>query len=142
MELIYPVIITPRLLPGVEIGDAFISIEYASPDRDRNGRNWYRYYIDIKGKKPYVGNDIGSGADGGDLQEGLGSVLAFLGAAGEAVNYERSTRRESENSKLFPKRIMEWAAQNSDELACLRCQLEEGEEDEEGQIQEKRYIHE
>lgn len=118
-----PVIITPRLLPGVQIGKAFISIEYAG--RSPDNRTIYRYYIDLPNRKSYIDNDLKSGCGGGSLHEGLSSLLSFLGACAESVAYQDRTGRASENANLFPDYIGQWAAMNSDELSMLSCELDE-----------------
>lgn len=79
MVLLSPVVITPRLLPGVKIGGGFVAIE---KDGMREGRTRYRYYLD-DGELAYSSNDLSSGVGGGTLQEGLNSLLSFLSAAGK-----------------------------------------------------------
>lgn len=123
MQLTSPIVITPRLLPGVKIGDAFISIRYAKRPGDDN-RTRYQYYIDPIGPEDGF-DDLQSGCQGGDLQAGLESLLSFLGACGESYGYAQRTGRGSENSDLFPPAISEWAYQNSDELSMLAIELEE-----------------
>lgn len=128
MKISSPCIITPRLLPGLHIGGAFVSIEYGEPNND--GRTTYVYYIDLPDFE-YESNDLASGCQGGDLQDGLESLLAFLGAAAEAKNYEDRTGRKSENADLFPAEIVEWAAQNSDEIAAAQYELDMNREQDE-----------
>jgi hypothetical protein len=117
--------ITSRLLPGIKVGDATISIEYdASIEYDGSGddgRVRYRYYIDLP-KWEHNSNDL---TGRGGLQEGLSSLLSFLSAFAEAVRYRESTGRYSENADLFPDRLEAWAVENSDELSMLSCELEE-----------------
>ncbi len=120
-----PAIITPRLLPGVKVGDdAFISIEY--DDITDDGRQRYQYHIDLP-DFVYSANDLcsGRGRGGGTLQNGLESLLNFLSAAAESYSYEQRTGRESDNADLFPSQITKWAANNSDELSMLAYELEE-----------------
>lgn len=114
--------ITPRLMPGVAIGKAFVSIEYAGTTHD--GRTKYRYHIDI-GKKSYSGTDLASGVGGGSLQEGLSSLLSFLSAAGESYGHRMRTGRKGENEGLFKKPVVEWAYQHSDEISILGMEIEE-----------------
>lgn len=117
-----PIVITPRLLPGVKIGDSFVSIEY-SRRPGREGRTRYHYYIDGPGLD-FDGDDLQSGAGGGSLQEGFGSLMSFLGAAADA--YRAGMRgRESENADLFPSAVNEWAYQNDSEIQALQMDLEE-----------------
>jgi len=124
MKLTDPIIITPYLLPGVEIGSAFISIEY-SPRAGRGGRTRYAYHIDLPNKSEHTGDDLQSGAGGGGLQDGLESLLSFLSACGESVNYAQRTGRGGENAELFPTPVAEWAAAHTDELTLLEMELQE-----------------
>jgi len=125
MILHAPAEITPRLLPGVRVNGAFVSIEYSPRPGDR-GRTRYRYHIDLPGHKgKYTGDDLQSGRQGGNLQEGLESLLCFLGAYGESVSYHERTESKGENADLFPAHIGEWCAENSDELTMLELELSE-----------------
>ena len=136
MLLRAPVIITSRLLPGVQVGKASISIGYSLRLGD-SGRTRYHYHIDIPGppgKTPhhtndicYSADDLQSGCGGGNLQEGLESLLCFLSACGESVSYSPPDSLYVENSDLFPPAVGEWAAENSDELSMLECELQETE---------------
>jgi len=122
MQLTSPIIITPRLLPGVQIGDVTISIGYAKRQGDDN-RTRYQYYIDPIGPEDGF-DDLQSGCQGGGLQDGLESLLSFLGACGEAYRYEMSGLK-SEDSGQFSPAIAEWCYQNSDGLSELAIELEE-----------------
>lgn len=117
-----PVRISPRQCAGLHVGAGWMSIEYAG--RSADGRTRYRYYIDLPAEE-FTGDDLHSGCGGGTLQSGLESLLAFLGAAGEALLYSQRTGRQSENLGLFPQPVAEWAMAHSDELACLQIELEE-----------------
>lgn len=122
LTILPPFCITARLQPGLKIGDDWISGKILT--RRPDGRTVYCFVLDI-GKKSYKVKDILSGCSGGSLQEGFRSLLSFLGAAAEGKSYEERTGRESENSKLFDKKIVRWAQQHSDELGSLQCELEE-----------------
>jgi hypothetical protein len=118
-----PCCITSRLLPGVRVGDTEISIEYA--DRaGLEGRTRYRYYIDVYGGVCVENDDIQSGCGGGNLQDGLESLLCLLSAFGEAVTYEK-LGRQSENGDLFPASLREWAEANQDEFSILEIELQD-----------------
>lgn len=118
MRIIHPCIITPRLLPGIAIGNGYIAIEY-SPDQSFDGRDRYRYHIDIPSLGvDYSCDDLQSGCGGGSLQSGLSSLLTFLSACGESYP-------DGENADMFPAHIAEWAAQHSDDLSVLACELDE-----------------
>jgi len=127
MKLNQPFLISPRLLPGVKVGDAFISIEI---ERVTNsGRLVYRYYIDGPGFE-HTGNDLKSGVGNGDLQSGMESLLSFLCAAAESYGYLgcKYSDDPDDNCSLFPEKVTEWAYQNSDEISSLQCELEERED--------------
>ena len=135
MEIRPPLCITSRLLPGFRLDGGEVSIEYADRPGD-DGRTRYRYWVDLNatvdGKSignccVHVADDLQSGCGGGNLQEGLASLLSFLSACGESVNYGVwDSEARGENTDLFPVAIGEWAAQNSDELSTLSMDLEEG----------------
>ncbi len=122
MNLREPIIITARLLAGVKVGVATISIDFAGHTSD--GRTRYNYFIDTP-LFEYAGSDLKSGVGGGSLQAGLESLLAFLSAAAESYAYQMRTGRQGENADLFPANVLEWAYQHSDELSMLACELEE-----------------
>ncbi len=129
MQLHSPIVITSRLLPGVRVGNAEVSISYASRPGD-DGRTRYRWFIDLGDDyngDDFEGDDMQSGTQGGSLQSGLESLLSFLSAFGESVAYTRRTGRPSDNADLFPAGLAEWADSNSDELSTFAMELEETE---------------
>lgn len=115
MTLHHPFQISARLLPAIQIGNDWISIEF---DGESQGRARYKYHIDF-GEQEYTGNDLKSGIGGGSLQEGMASLLSFLSACAE------SFPGKGENYDLFPPRIAAWAYRNSDEISMLSCEPEE-----------------
>lgn len=123
MKLSHPFIITPRLLPGVRIGNAFLSIEW-SKRPGREGRARYQYHIDTPDFS-HSGDDLQSGCGGGDLMEGMASLLSFLDACAESRRYSLRSGRKGENSDLFPEIVGEWAEANSDEIAMTKLEIEE-----------------
>lgn len=123
MKLTHPIIITPRLMAGVRVNDAWISVEWSRRPGD-GGRARVRYIIDGPNFE-YENDDLQTGVGGGHLQSMLGTLLAFLGAAAEAYDYERRTGRKSGNADLFPAEVTEWASQNSDEISMLQYEIEE-----------------
>ena len=128
MNIHSPGITTSRFCAGVKIGPVTISIEY-SPYEGDNGRTRYRYFLDMEGQgetEEYHADDLQSGCQGGNLQGGLESLFALLGAAGEAYACELRTGQESDNFDLFPPWVSEWAYQYSDELSLLAYDMEEG----------------
>lgn len=108
-----PTMITARLLPGVRVGNAFVSLEPTCNTDSRGATKW-RWYIDI-GNREFQGDDL---SGWGGTQEMLENLLAFLGAAAESFP-------NGENADLSPAPVVEWAHQNSDELSMLACELEE-----------------
>lgn len=124
MRITAPCIITSRLLAGIRIGNATISIEY-SPRHGDERRLRYRYHIDIDKGPSHTADNLqsGNGTNNG-LQGGLVSLLSFLGAAAESYRYAGA---EGENADLFPLPIVQWAAQNSDEISLAKLELSETE---------------
>src|SRR5688572_13632397 len=119
MKLQSPFAISPRLLPGLFIGGAWIQLEMLP--RESDGRNRYRYTIDLpRSRKPVIGSDLRSGCQGGTLQEGFGSLLCFLDSCGE------SFRDGGENKSLFPRNVAKWASEQESELFFVREQIESG----------------
>ena len=117
MELKAPIEITPRLLPGVRVGNVFIAIEYGKPTPKSiaEGRRTYQVTIDGVGKT-YIDRNLRSGVGRGSLQQGLSDFLYWLTVANDG---------EPDHKKLFPKRIVEWARENEDELRELAHQVED-----------------
>ena len=139
MLLKSPVMITARLLPGVQIGDAWVSIEY-SDRAGRDGRVRYRWYVDLKDGREFSGDDLQSGCGGGSLQAGLESLLCFLGAFAESWQHfirnggempvetsgqVKALMYQVEGMNSFPAGLVQWAMQNSDEIGMLQIELEE-----------------
>lgn len=120
MTLKPPTMITARLLPGVQIGDGFISVQPLGY-RDPNGRMVWRYYIDLP-KGEYAAQDLKTHEG---TQGTLATLLTFLSAAAESYGYRQRTGQRAENEDLFPDAIVAWAHQNSDEISMLAFELEE-----------------
>lgn len=129
MILHSPFIITPRLMAGVSIGRAFISIALPS-SRAPSGRLQYIIWIDLPDGAEHEITDLRSGCGGGGIQEGLSAILSFLGAAAESRQYREHTgAREIDpdsNEGLFPVAVVDWAAENADEIGMLAGELEDG----------------
>lgn len=133
MTLQSPIEIGARLLPTVRVGDgadlSFISIEYSKrPGSERRVR--YQYHIDGPGWS-HSDDDLQSGnpvqGRSRGLQAGLESLLAFLTAAAESYRYRVRTNWLilGRNEGGFPGRVVMWAYEHEDELACLQIQLQE-----------------
>ena len=67
-------------------------------------------------------DDLQSGCQGGNLQQGFESLLSLLGAAGESYRYKAM---DGENSSLFPEPVTMWASLNISELEMASLELEE-----------------
>jgi hypothetical protein len=117
MKILNPCIITPRLLPGIKIDTAFVSVDYSGYE---DGRVVYKTYIDLPDYQ-YESTDLKSGITGGNLQSGLESLLVFLGAFAESRSIGN---KNSENWDLFPDELAEFATQNSDEIWMLHSELD------------------
>lgn len=121
MQLKAPFSIAPNLEAGIQVGHAWVTIDYAA----RHGiGNATRYKWTIFGQGfEYSGDDLQSGQQGGGLREGMGSLLSFLGAFAEALRHPLS-----ENRDLFPAELADWASEHSDEFSMLALEIEETED--------------
>ena len=125
LELSTPLIITPRLLPGICISDATVSVEAIGIV---DGHVRWNIFIDRPGMPEYADPDsLGSGRgqlpDSAGTRSAIASVLSFLSA--EAEGY-RCTMGVSEpvDGWIFNADIAEWAYLNEDEIAITQCDLE------------------
>lgn len=132
MKLHPPFKISPFLTPGLQVGDVWITINFAH----RVGESFiprlrYKYTIG-NSKWCHEADDLQSGCNEvvgpASLQRGMATLLSFLTACAESRRY--ATRRygdpmNGENSNLFPPHVGEWAEQHSDELAMLEYELNE-----------------
>ncbi len=128
MQLHSPFSISSRLLPALVIGDGTLSLEYSRKPGD-DGRTRYNWILDIPAGE-FSGDDLQSGCGGGSLQEGFGSLLSSLDAAGESFRHrglDWSAINEDDNASAFPREVTEWAYQNCDEIGILRLEIEESE---------------
>ena len=122
LTLTNPVEIAPNLEPGVRIGDAtWVTIAIADRPGDEQ-RTRFRYTI-MQGKREHIADDLQSGNGfGKTLAQGLESLLAFLGAAGESYRAGMDGR-ESENADLFPAWVSELAYLYADEIEMIREEI-------------------
>lgn len=136
MRLHAPAIITPRLLPGLQVGNAFISIHWSNR-AGNSGRARSEYFIDYAGDDygaqswEYSADDLQTGVGGGSLREQLAAICSFLSACAESYAYDIRRGGDGsggENSDLFPAHVREWAHQNSDEISSLGMELDESPE--------------
>ena len=120
MKLSHPFQISARLLPSLVVSGATLQLEHVGWTRDNRAR--FRWTIDFSAGGSCTGDDLKSGVGGCDLQEAFASLLSFLSACGESWQHSGV---DGENSDLFPPEVADWAAQNSDELSMLACEIEE-----------------
>lgn len=126
-----PLILTHRLVPGIRIGDATISLcierDEDQPVRTDDQRLIYHYWIDTP-EFSHEGSDLQSGCGGRDnaqsVQEGLCSLLSFLSACANA-NDPSYGDEPGESADLFPPRVGEWAYQNDSEIGMNYIELDE-----------------
>ena len=112
MTINRPCVITSQLEAGLRLADGSeLSITYSNRD-GCEGRTRYSYTIDLNDDSgcTYTNDDLQSGCQGGNLQDGLKSLLSFLGSADE---------------EMFPAFVCEWASQNDMELTAAQMDLEE-----------------
>ena len=124
MKLHNPFIITSRLLPGLKIGETTISFEILDETTNDN-RDICRYYID-NGDYEFSASDLKSGCGGFEsIQKAAESFLDFLSAALESYHYNGNVIDQDDNSSLFSREVLELFSGQSDEISCLRCDIEE-----------------
>ena len=116
MKLHPPFIISARLLPALQIGDAWLSLDHGAT-----------FWIDLPDGTEHRIEDFHQGAGNRDLVDWFSAILSFLSAAVESRNY-REQRRESEinpdgNEGLFPPDIVDWACENSSGIECAQCDI-------------------
>jgi len=122
MKLHEPFIITPRLLPGLKIGDAVLSLDTDMSISEDN-RDVATFYLDAKDFS-YSDSNLQSGVCGfASLVEVFETMISFMEAAGEAVRFNMSSAHESDNSDLFPPNVMDWCYENADELSWISCEI-------------------
>jgi len=117
--------ITPRLMPGMRVGDAMISCQPDRIERDELGsRRRWRYSIDAVGVT-FTGTDLGAPAcgTGDDPRSMLAALVAFLSAAGEA--YDAAGGARPAQGWMFGPAVDAWASRNSDELTIAALELDE-----------------
>lgn len=112
-----PFIITGRLLPGLKIGDGFLSADGAI------------FYLDTPGFE-YEINDFHPGA-ARNLQDWFPSMLAFMEDAADSRHYRESQGAEFDEDNcdscenLFPPHVVDWIVANEDDIGCYRMDLDD-----------------
>lgn len=133
MKLLPPFIITARLLPGLKIGDGFLSLAGVTKGEVENclgARLRAGFILDLPDSVTFENDELQTGCGGGTIESMFESFLSFLGAAAESYRYNDCDWEkidEDDNASLFPRHVVEWAYQNSDEISMLECEIQEGE---------------
>ena len=117
MKLNPPFIIAPNLEPGLEIGGAYITLQYGNRPHPE-GRQRYEWTW-LMGERQESGDDLASAVGGGTLQEGFESMLSFLSA------FASAKEQDNENHNLFPQSMREWAELYSDEIGMLELEIDD-----------------
>lgn len=122
-----PLMITPRLLPGIQVAPGhWISWDPAKGIARIDTPEWGHDVTDLR---PGLSGRTGSPES--RIAANLGALCAFLGACAESRKYalhRYGDPMEGENSDLFPGNVGEWAEMHSDELGMLAFELENPEE--------------
>ena len=121
MILHEPFKISARLLPALQIGDAWLSW------------NNFEFFLDRPGEPEYVIDDFRPGL-GAQPQECFAAILSFMDAAAESRKYRERAGRHlgvafDSNEDLFPPHIVDWIVDNLDEIGDLRWEIEESEKE-------------
>lgn len=113
-------------MAAVKISNATISIGAGA--RNDEGRTQYGTFIDFDDGREFEITGLKSGCQGGDIKNGMESLLSFLSAAAESFRYRKcdwNNISEDDNASLFPREITEWAYENSDEISMMEIEISE-----------------
>ena len=119
-----PFFIGPRLLPALKVGDGTLSLASASWNDER--RLEFGFYLDTPDFE-YFDDRMQSGCGGCEMVEAFENFLGFLEAAVESYQFEqRYPDVKGENTDLFPRHVVEWAAAQTflEEARCSICDEE------------------
>jgi hypothetical protein len=138
-ELSHPMIITSRLLPGVRVGDATVSV---TPERDMTDdydrRRYWRYHIDVPANENgdaihYESADLSEPwrpkmPDGADACRMVSTVLSFL--LNEVDRYRAAMNAHVDEPRdgdpwAFNREIAEWAYIHSTDIEGLMIDIGE-----------------
>ncbi len=133
MKLLTPFIISARLAPALKIGDATLSLigTDARPSSEPGAmilgaRIGATLVLDFPDGTEFECDDLESGCGGfGSVVDIFETFLSFLSAAAEARNFKARTGITSDNDAMFPERIMQWAADNADDIGAAQCDLQD-----------------
>lgn len=127
MTLYPPFFISARLAPALRVGDATLSLLDVKLNQ-RGGcdvpRALATFALDFPDGTSFEDANLRSGCGGfQSIVEIFETFLSFLEAAVESYNFEQRNPGETgENTRLFPRRIVKWAA-NQPYLKDARCDL-------------------
>jgi hypothetical protein len=123
LTLHHPLQISPRLLPALQVGNAWISIEPGGVAV--GGRLEWHWHIDVHGAFEWSGRDLQTGPQHTDNEEGyrqaMSALLSFLMHAAECYRHDSDYEDSS-----FSTAVVHWAYQYDDELGMAQVELEEG----------------
>lgn len=116
VKLQHPFMITPRLLPGVRVGMATISIQ-SLDRRDQDGRPEWAWFVDFLDES-FEGNQLWGACHAPfEVRQAMRDLLAFLGAFASAEN------PDDDLWDLFPDGLRTWARYNDSEFGYLEALL-------------------
>lgn len=118
LELRSPLVIGPRLLPALRIGDSWVYVTPEAPDLSGAlHRTIFRVIVDTPDGEIYNDADLNvvTQDDPSDtVREAMRSALSFLRYEGD-----RYLSGPDEDGWLFNTAVAEWAYQNEDELSIF-----------------------
>lgn len=104
--------ISPRLLPGVKIGDSWLSFEPDSEVFHLDTPDFYKASCGLKARTAIP------------MLRQFHGMLSFMLAAAEAQNAV-DAGRFSDNADIFSLDIMRWCQENATEIGCVQYELED-----------------
>lgn len=121
-----PFQISPRLLPALRIGDAWLSLDRVDHGSGREGRDVAEFILDLPDGTDYRDDNLQSGCQGFEgAVEVFETFLSFLAACAESIRYGEHHGEPGDNESLFPPHVGAWALENCNEIECLMCDLTE-----------------
>jgi hypothetical protein len=122
MKLHPPFELSPRGLPAIRLGDAWLSLDEIVPTYE--DRDLAHFIFDFDDGTVYHDSHMKSAIGGFDNPVlAFDAFFGFLEAAIEAMRWEIATGRQSENRDLFPLEVCEWAHEHSDQIEEARAAL-------------------
>lgn len=118
LELRSPLVIGPRLLPALQVGDSWVYVAPEAPGLSETlHRTIFRVIIDTPAGEIYNDADLNvvtQASPSDTVREAMRSAVSFLCYEGD--HYLHSP---DEDSWLFNAAVAEWAYQNEDELSVF-----------------------